>query len=179
MSSHQSRSPAGSPPASTHGKIGTVALVIGYVDKDNAKAKAKEPVLVTALSDDQEILIFEQAINQGEENPLKLIQAFRLQQNREEEEFGDHVEDMLTRPGLKEDLRRHGIQWFQSKAKIDIYKHMETEATKVIADYAFEIFQADQKKKDFMLAGPNAEVRVRVFALEKVEEAKPAHEDAA
>lgn len=143
----------------TTNKVGTVALVIG----DNEG----EPVLVTAIADDQEIEILEAALNQGEENPLRIIHAFRLQQTREDEEFGDYVEEMLTKPGLKDDLRRHGLQWFQSRGKIEMYKKMEEDATKVIAEYAYEVYQADHSKTDFILAGPQAEVRIRIFHLPK------------
>ena len=41
----------------------------------------------------------------------------------------------------------------------------EKEATTVIAGYAFKLFMENPKRTEFLLAGPAAKVRIRVFTL--------------
>jgi hypothetical protein len=148
-------------------KVGTVALLVA-VNPDSASGRE----LIAAISDAAEILVLESALRSGDQNPLEVIQAYRDQQSREEEEFGDYVEDLLVRTGgLRPDIREHAVQWFQSKAKIERYRKIEADATSVIAKYAYEVFNADPTRREFMLAGPSAEVKIRVFEFKKAQSA--------
>lgn len=138
-------------------KAGTVALLVGVQNNSHT--------LIEAISDQAEILLIEDAVRQGVTDPVELLEIYRSQQLREEEDFGDYVEDLLIQGGVSPDVRQHAVQWFRSKAKIDQFKKMEQDATAVIAKYAYELFQSDPKCVDFTLAGPHAEVRVRVIQI--------------
>jgi hypothetical protein len=144
-------------------KVGTVALVVRYIDENS-------PVLITALSDDAEIAVLEEALAAGEEDPLNIIHSLRKQQKDEDEKFGDYVEELLSRPFLKPEIQQHGVQWLKSKMRIEAFLRSETEATQVIAHYAFELFQQTPDQKEFYLAGPSAEVRVKIYVLHAAEE---------
>jgi hypothetical protein len=143
-------------------KIGTVALIVRY--------DGNIPSLVETFSDDREIELFEAALSTGESNPLDSVYEMRARQAKEDEEFGDYVEELLCQPFVKPEIMEHGVQWLKSKMKIEQYQKCELEATKVIAGYAFKLYQEDPQKVDFLLAGPAAKVRVRVFKLPEARE---------
>jgi hypothetical protein len=142
-------------------RTGTVAIVVSYDESQ------KNPVLVDRISDDREIAALEVALKTGEEAPLEAIYAMRKKQLQEDEDFGDYVEDLLSKPFVRQEVMEHGVQWLKSKIRIEEYQRTEAEATRVIADYAFKVFLEDPERKDFMLAGPAAKVRIRVFTLPK------------
>lgn len=138
-------------------KVGTVALVI--------RLEQDSPVLVDQFSDDAEINAFESAAQEGTENPLDAVYERRQKLAREDEEFGNYVEDLLSQPFVRPEIQEHGVQWLKSKLKIENFQKCENEASKVIADYAFRVFLEDPSKTDFLLAGPMAKVRIRVLPL--------------
>jgi len=140
-----------------HQKVGTVALVVRY--------EGDAPTLLETFSDDREIAILETAVNEGEASPLDIIHAMRARQAKEDEEFGDYVEELLCQPFVRPEIQEHGIQWLKSKIRIEQYQKCEGEATHVIAAYAFKLFIEDPDRVDFLLAGPSAKVRIRVFNL--------------
>ncbi len=143
-------------------KTGTVALVLRC-----PAARPQDAVLVEALSDDREIELMEAAIIAGEKEPLDLLGRVREREKKEEEEFGNYVEDLLSKPFLRPEVQEHAVQWLHSKIRIDKYQKSEQEAVRVIADYALKLFQGDPEKVDFLLAGPHAQVRVRIFVIEE------------
>lgn len=136
---------------------GVVALVV--LDQEGI------PQLVEALSDELEIEILELALQEGESDPLSLIYRRRERQTREDESFGNYVEELLSQPVVKPEVQDHAVQWLKSKMKIEGYQRTESEATRVIADYAYRLFMDNRARKDFVLAGPKAQVRVRIFEL--------------
>ncbi|HTL11554.1 MAG TPA: hypothetical protein VL588_03655 [Bdellovibrionota bacterium] len=136
---------------------GTVALVVRF--------DGSTPVLLDVFSDDIEIHVLEKAVQDGSQDPIQAVYESRVNQEREEEEFGDYVETLITHPGVRPEIREHGVQWLRSKVKIDEYKKHESDASHVIADYAFKVFEKDPTKAEFLLAGPTAEVRIRVFVV--------------
>ncbi len=140
-------------------KEGTVALVIRF-DKD-------APVLVEYFSDEAEIVVVEDALKAGED-PILKVQEYRAREAEEDEEFGDYVEDLLSKPFLRPEIQLHGLQWMKSKIRIETFKQTEAQAAKVIAEYAINIFKQDQDKTDFILVGPTAKVRIRVFSVQSV-----------
>lgn len=140
-------------------KQGVVALVVH-------KASEGIPQLVEALSDELEIEILELALQEGERDPLSLIYRRRERQTREDESFGNYVEELLSQPVVKPEVQEHALQWLKSKIKIERYQKTESEATRVIADYAYRLFLENQSRKDFVLAGPKAQVRVKIFEVE-------------
>jgi hypothetical protein len=83
----------------------------------------------------------------------------------EEGEFGDYVEELLSQPFVGTEIQEHGVQWLKSKIRIERYQRTETDAAKVIAEYAMKVVSEDPDKTDFFLAGPNTMVRIRVFPL--------------
>ena len=139
--------------------IGTVALVVHFCNE--------KPVLVDVLSDDKEIEMLDSAITTGAEDPLGDIYQARNRQASEDEEFGDYVEELLSQPYLKPDLKDQGIRWLKSRIKIEEYERCETEARQIIADYAYRLFEENPKRKEFVLSGPKAKVRIRILKVPK------------
>jgi hypothetical protein len=137
-------------------KIGTVALII------NPKG---DPELLDQFSDDREISILEAAFATQEPDPLSIVYSMRQKQCQEDEEFGDYVEELLSQPFVRPEVQEHGVQWLRSKIRIEEYQKCESQATKVIAEYAFKLFKEDPNRTEFILAGPAAKVRIRVFLV--------------
>jgi hypothetical protein len=142
--------------ASSMHRFGTVALVING---------GPDPVLLDQLSDDHEIALLEKAVTQGRLTALDDVYQARAQQKEEEERFGDYVEDLITQPFVRPEIRDHGIQWLKSKIRIEQFQSSEQEASRVIADFAFKLYCENRELTDFLLAGPHAQVRVRVFLI--------------
>jgi hypothetical protein len=138
-------------------KTGTVALIVRY--------DGREPSLLETLSDDREIALFEQAATLGEADPLAVIAEMRERQKREDDEFGNYVEELLCQPAVRPEILEHGVQWLKSKAKIEAFQKTEREATCVIAQYAYKMFQENPWRKDFLLAGPTAQVRIKILIV--------------
>lgn len=136
----------------------TIALVVSSTNEE-------KPVLREALTSADEILELELALMNADPNPLKRVHEFRTKQLMEDEEFADFVEGLLSQPFVKPDVQEHAIQWFKSRAKIEAYQKAEDGASRVIAMYAFEIYQSNPDKRDFFLAGPKAKVRIRVIEI--------------
>jgi hypothetical protein len=124
-----------------------------------------EPILADTLTSPEEILELEMAMINREPEPLKRVEAFRTKQRADDEEFADYVESLLSQPFLKPEVQEHAVQWFKSRSKIESYQKAEDEASRVIAQYAFQVFSDDPAKTDFLLAGPKARVRIRVIDL--------------
>jgi hypothetical protein len=144
-------------------KIGTVALIV-RLDGDQA------PNLVEKFSDDREIAAFETAMKAGDADPLSTVYTMRDRQAKEDEEFGDYVEELLSQPFVRPEIQEHGVQWLKSKIRIEQFQKCEREATQIIADYAFRLFSENPSRTDFFLAGPAAKVRIRIFTLPSVNE---------
>ena len=123
------------------------------------------PVLADTLTSSEEILELELAVKNRDPEPLKRVQDFRSKQFSEDEEFADFVEGLLSQPFVKPDVQEHAVQWFKSRSKIEAYQKAEDEASRVIAQYAFQIYMNDTEKTDFLLTGPRAKVRIRVIEL--------------
>lgn len=128
-----------------------------------------EPVLTEILTSSEEILEVELALRNRDPEPLRRLQEFRSKQSSEEEEFADFVEGLLSQPFVKPDVQEHAVQWFKSRAKIEAFQKAEDEASRVIAQYAFQVYSNDPAKVDFMLAGPKARVRIRVIDMSKLQ----------
>lgn len=124
-----------------------------------------QPVLNETLTSSEEILELEMAMINHDPEPLKRVYDFRSKQASDEEEFADFVEGLLSQPFVKPEVQDHAVQWFKSRAKIETFQKAEDDASKVIANYAFQIYCGDPSKTDFMLAGPRAKVRVRIIDL--------------
>lgn len=138
-------------------KTGTVALVIRF-DQNT-------PVLLDSLSDDSEIATFEAATVSGQGNPLECVYTLRQKQAKEDEDFGNYVEELLSQPFVRPEIQEHAIHWLKSKIKIEQFQKSEREATQVIAAYAYRVFAENPWRKDFYLAGPNAKVRILVLMM--------------
>src|SRR4051812_44481656 len=122
-------------------KAATVALVV------NAREGSRS--LVEILSDDREIEVLEVALAQGEDDPLQSVRAHRNKQQAEDGEFADYVETLLSHPFQKKEVREHGIQWLNSKMRIEEYQKSEAEAARIIARYAYDVYTQDPEKTDF------------------------------
>jgi len=144
-------------------KQATIALVVRH--DPSGPGKLKDPDLLGVLSDDREIEVFERALLSRTEDPFAVLEAHRERIAMEESEFGDYVEDLLSQPVLKPEIREHGLQWLKSKIRIEEYQKAEKEAVDVISNYALRIYSQDPEKTDFLLAGPATHVRVKVFCL--------------
>lgn len=124
-----------------------------------------QPVLTETLTSSEEILELELAMMNRDPEPLKRVHDFRNKQVTDEEEFADFVEGLLSQPFVKPEVQDHAVQWFKSRAKIETFQKAEDDASRIIANYAFQIYCGDPSKTDFMLAGPRAKVRVRIIDL--------------
>jgi hypothetical protein len=132
-------------------KAATLALVVDV--------QGDQPKLVEFLSDDKEIEVLE--ANQA----IEAVYEYRQNQVREEEEFGDYIEELLSHPFVRPEVQEHAVAWFKSKIRIEEYQQAEAEAAKIIADYAYKMFRDDPSRTDFFLSGPTHMVRVRVFVV--------------
>ncbi len=141
-------------------KAATLALVVDY--------QGSQPRLVEILSDDKEIEVLEAHLGDDKSDPITAVHEFRQNQIREEEEFGDYIEELLSHPFVRPEVQEHAVAWFKSKIRIEEYQRAESEAAKIIADYAYKVFQDDPTRKDFFLSGPTHMVRIRVFVLSKL-----------
>lgn len=121
------------------------------------------------LSDEREINYLDALVTAGERSPLERIRELREKQAREDEEFGNYVEELLSRPFLRPEVQEHAVQWLKSKLRIEQFQKQEAAAAKIIAEYACTLIQSDPERVDFVLKGPKAEVRVRIFAVAQVE----------
>lgn len=140
-------------------KDGTVALVV-TINEETSN-------LVEALSDDAEILVLQKALELGNHDPLRPVYELRDRQSKEDEEFGNYVEELLSQPFIKQDVQEQGVQWLKSKIKIEDYKRQEEQATKVIATFAYELYQKNPQQKEFILSGSVARVKIKIFEIEK------------
>lgn len=161
-------------------KQATVALVV--------RRQGNQTSLLGAFSDEEEISIVENLFRDGStqlevegDDLILKINEFRKLRELEDEAFGDTVENLIAQPFLQDTIRRYGIQWFESKMRIQEYKKNEAKAAGIIAKYAYQLFQADPNLLDFSLAGVVAEVRIRIFVLgnDKGEKKSPAQSQAA
>lgn len=137
----------------------TIALVVSSTEE-------QKPTLFEALTSAEEILELELALKNSDPNPLMRVHEYRKKQLNEDEEFADFVEGLLSQPFVKPEVQDHAVQWFKSRAKIESYQKAEDQASRIIAQYAFEIFQNNPEKTDFFLAGPRARVRIRVIHVQ-------------
>jgi len=142
-------------------KIATVALLV--------LKKSQSHKLVETLSDDKEIQLFENLCESGEPDPYLKLQEYRDSQTREDNEFGDYVEELLCQPCVKPEVQHHAVQWLKSKIKIEKYRKNEIEAAAIISDYALKIFEESPDKTDFTLLGSAAQVRVKIFVFEEAQ----------
>ena len=140
-------------------RAATVAIII--------REAGGQPHLIEILSDDREIEVFERAYLEKDSDPLKAVYEYRSRLSHEEDQFGEYVENLLTKPFLRPEIQNHGLQWFRSKLKIEQYQKSEGEAAKIIADYALHVYQQDPSRDDFSIAGPSSKVRIRVFLLNR------------
>jgi hypothetical protein len=140
-------------------RVGIVALIVTQPHGE------QEPLLVERFSDEREIGLFEAALTAGEVSPLALVYEMRERQKREEEEFGNYVEELLSQPFVRNEVQKHGLEWLKSKSRMEEYQATEREATEIIAQYAFKIFCEDHQKTEFFLAGPSVRVKIRVFQV--------------
>lgn len=138
--------------------MGTIGLLL------RQDPKTRAIVLDEVISDDRELSIVEKAIEQGLSISQKLIEH-RAAQAREEDEFGDYVEDILSQPFVSPDVKKHGLLWLKSKMRIEHYQRKELQASRVIADYAMKLFEENPAKTDLILKGPHSRVRVKIFVL--------------
>ena len=122
-------------------------------------------VLEETLTCSDEILELELAMLNREPEPLKTVRNYRSKQMGEDEEFADFVESLLSQPCVKPEVQVHAVQWFKSRTKIESFQKAEDDASRVIANYAFQVYSKDASKTDFLLAGPKAKVRIKVIDL--------------
>ncbi len=144
-------------------RVGTVALIITRL-KDG-DMKTDNPLLIEKISDDREIELFEAAVEAGETSPLGMVYEFRDRKTKEEDEFGNYVEELLSQPFIKTDIQKHAVDWLKSKIRMEQFQKTEREATEIIAQYAFRLFLENPDRLDFFLAGPSAKVRIRIFDI--------------
>lgn len=138
--------------------MGTVAVVLADETTDAES-------WIETFSDDREIRALEAAIAEGHHFPLQKVYEHRQSMEKEDQEFGDYVEDLLSKQFVRPEIQQHGVAWLKSKVKIEQFKDQEQEAAEVIANYALNRYKKDPDLIDFVLAGPGVQVRVRIFKV--------------
>lgn len=139
----------------------TVALVLaGATETDDAASK-----LLEVLHDPYEIDYMETALKTADSQALQQIYSQREKRREKENEFGNHLEELLSQPHVNPELRRQGLQWFRSKIKTDSDEKKEKDAVQVISEHALQMYQSDPTKLDYFLMGPNSQVRIRIFTV--------------
>lgn len=141
-------------------KMGTVAVVLAS-EGDVAGIEH----WVETFSDEREIRALEKAIEDGDHFPLQRVYEYRENIEKEDEEFGDYVEELLSKGFVRPEVQEHGVAWLKSKLRIEQYRDQEREAAEVIANYALNKYKKDPELSDFVLAGPGVQVRVRIFRV--------------
>jgi hypothetical protein len=143
-------------------RVTTIAIVVNAPKTDSFKSSLS---LVEVISDEFEIGLLEASCQAGSPDPLESVREFRRKQMEEEGEFGNYVEELLSQPFVANEIQEHGVQWLKSKIRIEKHVQNESDAAKVIAEYAMKVVSKDPEKTDFFLAGPKAMVRIRVFSI--------------
>jgi hypothetical protein len=163
----------------TRRKVGVVALIIvvpPHFEEREASQRSHRPhlspILIDQISDEREIQVFEEALASGAPHPLTVLRNHREKEALEDEEFGRYVEDLLCQPFLKPEIQRHGVEWLKSRIKIEQFREQERRAAASIAEYAFQLYLEDPDQQDYLLAGPNAQVRIRIFEIPQMDSRK-------
>lgn len=155
----------------TSPKMGTVAVVLSTEPGSQKTLKAvssdgpSSTHWVETFSDEREISALEAAIQAGNPFPLQTVYEFRARTEREDDEFGDYVEDLLCQKTVRPEVQSHGVAWLRSKMKIEQFRRQEREAAEVIAHFALNKIKEDPALEDFILAGPGMQVRIRIFKV--------------
>lgn len=152
-------------PSSNPLKMGTVAVVLA-TEADKPEV-IPDPAVhwVETFSDEREIVALEKAIESGNPYPLQSVYEYRASSEREDQEFGDYVEDLLCQKTVRPEVQSHGVAWLRSKMKIEQFRKQEREAAEVIANFALSKYREDPALEDFILAGPGVQVRIRIFKI--------------
>ena len=103
-------------------KAATIALVVRY--------DGPAPELVETLADDREIAVLEAAYVQGAPNPLESIAEHRVRVAKEEEDFGNYVEDLLSHQFLRPEIQEHGLQWLNRGLFLEHANDLKTKRAK-------------------------------------------------
>lgn len=140
-------------------RSGTVVLIL-------APGPDQRPILLESLSDDREVEFVEEALKEGHPDPVWAVRQRRKLQDKEDEEFADYIENLVSEPHCKLEIQEHAFLWFKSRLNLEDYRRAEADARKVIADFALQVFYQDPSRTDFVLSSPNAEVRVRIHWVE-------------
>ena len=141
-------------------EAGTVLILLGRDEQGM-------PKILEAVSEDPEILLIEQALADQQVDPVSAVRQRRQEQDDEEEAFADYIEGLLSVPACGIELQRHAGLWFRSRMDLEAYRRAETEARRVIVDFAFRLFCDDPSQTDFILTGPQAGVRVIIREIEE------------
>lgn len=136
-------------------KFGTIAIIL------------EDDQWVETLSDEREVEILVGALECRLQEPLGEVYRFRARQEGEDELFGDHIENLLTKPFVKPEIREHGVKWLESRVKIEKFRKEEKEAAQIIASFALQKREENPKLQDFQIVSDQAEVRVRIFKIQK------------
>ncbi|MBC7387026.1 MAG: hypothetical protein H7301_12805 [Cryobacterium sp.] len=137
-------------------KMGTVAVIL------TGDSGAE---WVETFSDEREITALEMAILSGNPYPLQKVYEFRENAAKEDEDFGDYVEDLLCKKIVRPEVQSHGVAWLRSKLKIEQFRQEEKDAAEVIAHFALAKMTEDPDLEDFILAAPGVQVRIRIFKV--------------
>lgn len=163
-------------------KMGTVAVILSAEPEGSARPSSEgHPRLrllkglshdgastihwVETFSDEREIFALEEAIQAGNPFPLQTVYEYRARTAREDEEFGDYVEDLLCQKMVRPEVQSHGVAWLRSKMRIEEFRRQERAAAEVIAHFAISKIKEDPELDDFILAGPGVQVRIRIFKV--------------
>jgi hypothetical protein len=122
------------------------------------------PILET-LVDPSEIQLLESSFRAQAQDPLQEVYRYRAYLEQQDEAFGEEVEALLSRPFIQPQVRAQGLRWLRAKMKIDQFQKKEQEAARVIAEYAYRIFEKNPQQVQFQIQSKHLSVDVKIFEL--------------
>ena len=140
-------------------QAGTVLILV-------ASDAEGRPQILEAISDEPEVSFIQQTLADRHPDPVQALKQRRVIQELEDEAFADYVEGLLSAPDCGLEIRNHASQWFRSRIHLEEYRKAEALARHVIVDFALQVYCEDQSQTDFILASPQAEVRVLIYSLD-------------
>ena len=109
--------------------------------------------------------VVEKGKDEDHSNLIKTLEDYRDKKEKENQQFEDYVEQLLSHPFLKPEIEKHALSWMHSKIRVEAYEQEERKAARVIGNYAFQLFQKSPQQSEFLLNGKDSEVRVFVYTF--------------
>src|SRR5687767_1288805 len=98
-------------------RTSTVALVVTF--------ESGAPLWMDTISDEREIQYIEEALRAGDPQPLERVYESRASESKQDDDFGNYIEDLFSKPYVNTDSQKQGLKWLHSKIRIEKYQRIE------------------------------------------------------